>query len=246
MKLRYFSDLHLEFIKPKDLERYIEKIPSGMDEICILAGDIGNPYQANYDRFMEFISQHFKHAFVIPGNHEYYFHSINETNSFLTFYFQKFDNICLLNNSYEHYEGCCFVGTTLWSHVTNPSYKINDVYRIIDFDYIQYNRLNRMSVDFLEDALDKNENIIVITHHVPSSSLIDMKYLTPAMRPYNQWFYCDLDELIVSKKRKITAWFYGHTHTPSATTLHGIPFLCNPMGYPGENRFLDFQKNIVL
>ena len=245
MKLRYFSDLHLEFIKPKDLERFIRRILPGMDEVCILAGDIGNPYQPNYDRFMEYISAHFKKTFVIPGNHEYYFHPIDETNAFLTSYFQKFDNISLLNNSYDQYEDHFFIGTTLWSHVTNPAYKINDVYSILGLDYIQYNRMNRMSVDFLEDAL-KHENTVVITHHMPSSSLLDVKYLTPIMRPYNQWFYCDLDELIVSNKENIKAWFYGHTHTPSATMLHDIPFLCTPIGYPGENSRVDFQKNIVL
>jgi predicted phosphohydrolase len=246
MKIRYFSDVHLEFIKPKHIETLIRKIPPGMNEVCILAGDIGNPYQPNYDTFMNFISQHFKKTFVIPGNHEYYYHPIDETTEFMKTYFQKFDNISLLNNTYEIYENHCFIGTTLWSKITNPSNKINDMYNIPGFDYLHYNRLNRISVDFLEDALEKNENNIVITHHMPSSSLIDIKYLTPEMRPYNQWFYCDMDDLIVSQQKKIKAWFYGHTHTPSTTTIHDIPFVCNPIGYPGENRLEDFQKNIII
>jgi hypothetical protein len=53
--IRYLSDLHLEFIDPNKIEQFIKKIPSGVDEICILAGDIGNPYQSNYNIFMEFI-----------------------------------------------------------------------------------------------------------------------------------------------------------------------------------------------
>ena len=36
MKVRYFSDLHLEFIKPNKIEQFIRKIPPGMDEISIL------------------------------------------------------------------------------------------------------------------------------------------------------------------------------------------------------------------
>ena len=47
-KIRYLSDLHLEFIKPNKIERFLRQIPSGTDEICILAGDIGNPYQPNF------------------------------------------------------------------------------------------------------------------------------------------------------------------------------------------------------
>lgn len=31
MKVRYFSDVHLEFITPDKIEEFIRKIPSGMD-----------------------------------------------------------------------------------------------------------------------------------------------------------------------------------------------------------------------
>ena len=248
MKMRYFSDLHLEFIKPNKIERFIRKIPSGIDEICILAGDIGNPYQINYDIFMQFISKNFKKTFVISGNHEYYnkTKTIQETNDFLKDYFQKFNNIRFLNNTYEIYENYCFIGTTLWSHITNPIYEINDTCSIPHFDYIQYNKLHMMSVEFLEEALKKNNNCIIITHHVPSESLIDIKYKTEQMIPYNPWFYCNMDELIETKKDKIKCWIYGHTHTPSNIIINEIPFLCNPIGYPNENKILDFEKNFTI
>ena len=64
IKVRYFSDLHLEFIKPNKIEEFINKIPSGINEICILAGDIGNPYEINFDIFLKFISKNFKKTFV--------------------------------------------------------------------------------------------------------------------------------------------------------------------------------------
>ena len=248
MKLRYISDLHLEFITPNKIEQFIRKIPSGMEEICVLAGDVGNPYQSNYDTFMQFISKNFKKTFVISGNHEYYnkTKTIQETNDFMKEYFQKFNNISFLNNNYEHYDNYCFIGTTLWSKITNPSYEINDVYSIPNFDYIQYNRLNMLSVDFVEDTLQKNENCIVITHHVPSNSLIDIKYKTAKMLPYNQWFYCNMDEIIETYKNKIKCWIYGHTHSPSNVIINEIPFLCNPIGYPNENSNINFQTTITI
>lgn len=248
MKIRYFSDVHLEFIKPNKIEEFIKQIPSGMDEICILAGDIGNPYQNNYKTFMEFINENFKKTFVISGNHEYYntTKTIEETNDFLENFFQQFDNIRFLNNGYEIYNDYCFVGTTLWSKIVNPNYEINDVYSIPQFNYIQYNKLNGLSVEFLEDTLQKNENCIVITHHLPSSSLIDKKYKSREMRPYNQWFYCDMDDFIQRNKDKIKCWIYGHTHTPSNAIINEIPFLCNPIGYPNENSVLDFQKSFTI
>ena len=248
MKIRYFSDLHLEFIKPNKIHNFIKKIPEGINEICVIAGDIGNPYQSNYDIFMNYISKNFIKTFVIPGNHEYYnkTKTITETNLFLKEYFEKYNNMSFLNNEYEHYNNYCFIGTTLWSKITNPEYEINDVYNIPNFDYIQYNRLNMLSVDFLEDALNTNENCILITHHIPLQSLIDIKYKTQKMRPYNQWFYCNMDDLIAEKNAKIKCWIYGHTHTPSNVIINGIPFLCNPIGYPNENRDLDFKCNIEL
>jgi predicted phosphohydrolase len=243
MKLRYFSDLHLEFIKPNEIEEFIRRISPGMDEVCILAGDIGNPYQSNYDIFMKFISTNFKKTFFIPGNHEYYnkTQTIEKTKDFMENYFKKYDNIRFLNNSYELYDGYCFIGTTLWTKITNPRYQINDVNEIPHFDYIKYNKLHEESVYFLEDALQNNTNCVVITHHVPSDSLIDTKYKTLKMLPYNQWFYCNMDELIETNKDKIKCWIYGHTHMPSNVIINDIPFLCNPIGYPNENVNVNFQ-----
>jgi predicted phosphohydrolase len=246
MKIRYFSDLHLEFIKPNNIQNFLSNIPPGPEEICICAGDIGNPIDLNghYDIFINFISKNFKKIFVIPGNHEYYQKSktIPEINTFLIKYFEKFDNISFLHNSCEYYEDFCFIGTTLWSKVTNPMYEINDIYQIPAFDTFQYNKLNIKSVEFLEDALEKNENCIVITHHLPSSSLIDDKYKTARLRPYHQWFYCDLDAFIEANNDKIKCWVYGHTHTAAINKIHNVPFFCNPIGYPGENYESDFDK----
>lgn len=237
MKIRYMSDLHLEHIK--NIDAFLGQIQPG--EVCILAGDIGNPCKPHYDTFMKFISQNFTKAFVIAGNHEYYHNPMDETNAHMDKYFKQFENITFLRNRYEIYEGYCFVGTTLWTHVTDPRYKIQDVYQIPRFDYIEYNRLHRNSIAFLKEALT-HENCVVITHHVPSTSLIHAKYLTPSMMPYHQWFACDLDTFFTPN---IKAWFYGHTHTPSVAKIQNIPFLCNPIGYPGENEG-DFEATFIL
>jgi len=240
MKLRYFSDLHLERIK--NMEPFLQQIPPGPDEVCILAGDIGNPCKPHYDVFMKFISQHFMKAFVIAGNHEYYHNPMEETNQCMDKYFKQFENVTFLKENYEIYEGYCFVGTTLWTNVTDPRYKINDVYQIPQFDYMECNRLHRKSIAFLKEALT-HDNCVVITHHMPSSSLIHPKYLSPSMRPYSQWFASDLDAFFTPN---IKAWFYGHTHTPSARLIQNIPFLCNPIGYPGENAEVDFEVTFEL
>ena len=199
---------------------------------------------------MNFISKNFKKTFVIAGNHEYYNKKkmIYETDAFLETYFEQFDNMRFFFFLYEIYDNFCFIGTTLWSKITNPNYKINDEYQIPNFDHIQYNKLNEECVDFLKNTLEDSclKNCIVITHHMPSQSRVDIKYKTPTMLPYNQWYYCDLDELIDTHKEKIKCWFYGHTHIPSDGIINDIPFLCNPIGYPNENKILDFEKTFTI
>jgi len=247
MKVRYLSDLHLEFIIPECLDEFISNISPGQDdEICILAGDIGSPYSHYYDIFMNFISRSFKKTFVIAGNHEYYnkIKTIEETNKFLEQYFKKFDNISFLNNSFEYYCDFCFVGTTLWSKLTDPNYIIS--YRVPELDYDTYNQINQKCVDFLENTLKTNNNCVIITHHMPSNTLIDKKYKIGYWFNYNQWFFCDLNNLLEKYRNTIKCWVYGHTHIPSITNIYGIPFICNPIGYPGENSVLNFQKQFDL
>jgi predicted phosphohydrolase len=192
------------------------------------------------------MNANFKRTFVIAGNHEYYGSSISETDNLLRTELKRFENIRLLQNEIEIYDGYCFVGTTLWTKIKNPAFEINDTDSIRGFSSSECTRLNALNTEWLKGALSKNKNCVVITHHMPSESLIDEKYKTLRMKPYNQWFCCDLDDLILANKDNIKCWIYGHTHSPSAKTIEGVPFLCNPIGYPGENEAADFSKNIVL
>jgi hypothetical protein len=161
-------------------------------------------------------------------------------------YFKQFKHVTFLDNSCETYEGYTFVGSTLWSRVTNPQYTINDIH-IKGLNIDGYNRYNQECVEYLKGALKEcDKNVVVITHHMPSESLINPKYLEGEVRNYNQWFYCDMDEFILEHKYTITCWIYGHTHMPSVSSVYGVPMLCNPMGYPGENSDVDFKAHLNL
>ena len=167
MKLRYLSDIHLEFIKSNKIDDLIKKIIPNQDEICILAGDISTFNDDNYDKYdklMKYINISFKKTFVILGNHEYYnkIKTIEEINIFLNKYFNNFENISLLIDKFEYYDNYCFIGTTLWSNITDPCYKINDVYSIQNFDYLKYNKLNLNCINFLEETIENNNNCIIV------------------------------------------------------------------------------------
>jgi hypothetical protein len=152
----------------------------------------------------------------------------------------------LLNNRYEIYQNYCFIGSILWSKITDPEYKINDMTQISDFDVNKYNQLNMECIDYLDYVIKDKTNCIIITHHVPLCSLIDLKYKDKHMLPYNQWFCCPMDDFIESNKSNIKLWFYGHTHTACDKIVNGIQFLGNPIGYPGENTNIDLGKSYII
>lgn len=238
MLIQYFSDLHLEFYKKFDFNSIDVKAPN-----LVLAGDIGHPHEPIYEEFFQNMSQKFEKIFYVAGNHTYYNRqkTIEETNMYIKTILDKFPNITFLNNSYEYYKGYCFIGTTLWSLISNNKYLTNDFYRIKDMDINKYNTLHLQSIDFITEQLDLNNHhkIIMITHHLPSFSLIHPKY--KCFEKYQQCFSSNNDKLI---KNPIICWIYGHTHMSSIHKINNIDLYCNPIGYPDENKIISFEKII--
>ena len=127
MLIQYFSNVHLEFLKTLPTLRPVATIA------CI-AGDIGYPFSELYKLFHIYLSSIFQPVFIITGNHEYYAvnenkdYSMNDINSHIQEIINKnnLSNICFLNNTCHDYNSTRFVGTTLWTQVTNKNFLIND------------------------------------------------------------------------------------------------------------------------
>lgn len=231
MKIQYISDIHLEFLDNIRFTKFIKPIGN----ILILAGDIGNPYEQLYEEFLNYISTIFDKIFIITGNHEYYNkkHTIEEVNTKIQSIVNQFTNITFLNNSYEDYLGYRFIGTTLWSNVNSSL--INDFKCINGMTIDYYNNLHNISIKFIKEQLELNIPLIVVTHHLPSSRLIEPKYDSL----YNQFFASNCDFLI---KKPIKCWIYGHTHTRNEYYINDIILCCNPIGYLNENKSISYNK----
>jgi predicted phosphodiesterase len=239
MNIRYISDIHLEHMNATQVKQFIASFQPNNEDLLVLSGDIGNPYAPSYRALLEHCAANFPKTFLIAGNHEFYSHghTIEETIKQIQTVCASYPTITFLHNSSEVYKGIRFIGTILWSKVTNPAFTINDTEVIRGMTVQRYQALHKECLAYLTQALATNqpEPVIVITHHMPSYSLIHPMYTTPSMQPYNQWFATNLDELIQTHQTRIQGWFYGHTHTASQMTLHGVPMLCNPKGYPRES-----------
>jgi predicted phosphodiesterase len=78
---------------------------------------------------------------------------------------------------------------------------------------------------------------------MPSYQLIDKKYYDDN---YNMWFASHMDNIIKENEGKLLGWFYGHTHQPNDSIINGVITLCNPVGYKGENRNINYNMFINL
>jgi predicted MPP superfamily phosphohydrolase len=237
MKIQYFSDIHLEFLKKQNTKFCDYIIPHA--PVLVLAGDIGYPFQPLYTKFLSTISKKFKKIFLITGNHEYYKTlGIDETNKKIKEIIteNRLDNISFLNNSYEDYQGYRFVGSTLWSKISDNKYLINDFTEIKNLSVEKYNILHAECRKFITHSIETEKPVIMITHHLPSHSLTHLNYIKYSY--YQQCFSSSCDDLI---RKPVVCWFYGHTHMPMVRTINGVQILCNPIGYPGENVNFDFN-----
>jgi predicted phosphodiesterase len=247
MRIQYISDIHLEFFKvlPKQIVRPVA-------DILCLAGDIGYPFSSLYTNFLKQVSRDFKKVFLITGNHEYYSmgankgHDMAEIDDKITNLIKDnyLYNVTYLDNSFEDYNGYRFVGTTLWTCLNSPQTYINDFHTIPEMTEELYNTMHEISREFLQtDIIIKSPlPVIVMTHHLPSYSLISDKYKADKYTAYNQFFASGCEDLFAPT---IKAWIYGHTHSENKQYINGIEFVCNPLGYPGENK-KEYVKDVCL
>ncbi len=251
LKIQYVSDIHLEFLGAHEIEaaalRIVPKAP-----VLVLAGDIGVAGTPEYSRFLNLVSSKFDHTFFIHGNHEYYTsrspvdgykaavkHSKELESSKLHF---------LHNSTFDVDGQFRFIGTTLWSQILDKKHVINDFQGAIPWMFPELcNNMHGRSKTWIKSEIKKSVKDglvpIVVTHHLPSYSLVDAKYR--GYSKFNQCFASNSDALVTDS---VAAWIYGHTHTPSSNLWNNgkTQVVCNPIGYSGERdeRSIDYGATI--
>jgi len=235
------SDLHLE------LHKAIPPL-TPTAEYLALCGDIGNPFESTYRKFLEIVSRLYKQVYLIAGNHEYYGNCFISTKQCIKDTVADLPNVHFLDNRAigpvleggENTRQIRIFGTTLWSDTSNqPHIKslINDYSRIylesklITPSFTLQEHLN--SLEALKNEIlyskEHNYDLIVLSHFLPSYSCIH-----PIFKHYTNMhcaFASHLDYLI---KDPIKLWVHGHSHKFTNVNINNIPVVCNPLGYPKE------------
>ncbi len=245
MKLHVLSDLHTEFA---------DFSPPGTDaDVVVLAGDIGVGSDG-----IEWAARRFSEVPVIyvPGNHEFYDHDIGLTDELKV---AAPANIHVLNNDTLELDGVQFVGSTLWTDF--KLYGEGEAWsarqrakRLIeDFASITNGKpqftpedsvaVHETSKAWLVAELEREFDgpTVVVTHHLPAPTSVAERY---ASDPLNPAFASRLESVI--EKYRPELWIHGHTHVPCDYELFDTRIVCNPRGYPGENRSSEFRDGLVI
>ncbi len=249
MIFQYASDLHLEF--PKNKRAFERRSLAPIGDILLLAGDI-MPFAEieKHNDFFNYISDHFKTTYWIPGNHEYYGFDVATKHGKIHEAIRP--NIFLINNDTVKIEDKQLIFSTMWTHL-GPVHawaiqrRMNDFFQIKfkgqHLNHMDYNFLHAEAMAFLKPAIEeKNEfKKIVITHHVPTLLNYPNKYKNDIIQ---EGFAVELFDLIESYD--VCKWIFGHHH------YNTIPFkigntemLTNQLGYVQYNEHKWFQKEAI-
>jgi predicted phosphohydrolase len=215
MIIQYASDLHLEF--PHN-QRFLKTNPlQPKGEVLILAGDVV-PFVAldQHKDFFDYLSDHFKVTYWIPGNHEYYQFDLQQKCGMINEAIRE--NVHLVNNMTVMLDEVQFIFSTLWSKISLANAwqlqrSISDFHAIRfnsqPFNAEQFNLQHISSLEFITRTLQQEtaEQNIVVTHHVPTLRHYPQKYRGDVL---NEAFVVELHELIMTTQPNY--WIYGHHH----------------------------------
>ncbi len=224
-------------------------------DILVLAGDI-LPLRLvkSYAWFLDWVSDNYKQAYWICGNHEYYHHFIDDERS--SFCEPIRSNLFLLNNhSIEISPDAVIQFTTMWSRI-GKEYRKHIQTGMSDFFCIKYrdelittddyNGFHSEAVNYLEAAFEhhRKKTSLVVTHHVPTFKNYPPIYIDS---PLNQGFAVEMKEHI--ERWSPDYWIYGHSHFNTNTfKMKGTTLLTNQLGYThlGEDTTFNHRATISL
>jgi len=244
VKTQVLSDLHLEHHRD-DGDSMIASLDFEGADLVVLAGDIVcfGARRTAFEKMQALCAKTAAEVLYLPGNHEYYGTSTRYVDDCLAQLELKIKNLTVLGSGkIFQLAGHRFLGDTLWF----PDDPLNSVYApgLNDFALIEgfvpwvYDR-HIACRTILEQEL--RERDIVVTHHLPSPSLIATAFVGS---PLNRFFASDLTDLIL--ERGPALWICGHTHCSIDTTIGQTRILCNPFGYPREKQAMLFNPRLIV
>lgn len=252
MKIAYCSDLHLEVGKRDFL------LPDA--DLLILAGDIVLGYdlrdvwEYNYISvqqrdFLVNVSMKYKSVIWIPGNHEYWYNSLETAITDIKYFLdtQGITNIHFSECDTYIFNDIKFICTTLWTDVNKGSPLIldgqfmKDYINIKNFTMFDGMKLHSEMRDYISSEVQDHDKVIVVTHHAPN--LLSTKRENGDL----DYFYActDMDDIILDNPQ-IKYWINGHTHHHISYMIGDTKVVSNPRGYKGYEKMANtFEIKVI-
>lgn len=226
MRAWILSDLHCDHgtIPPP--------VPSDAD-IALIAGDI-----MNYEWLLD-VAQRLPVVFV-AGNHEFYGHDVPGRLRDL----DKLAGVLFLENDswYAYDQGIHIAGATLWTDynggdpvaMERARRGMWDHIKIRDFQPSDALALHSESLDYLRNSGAD----VIVTHHAPHPGSVHSRYKGNSL---NYAFFSDVIKTFDNPPK---LWVHGHCHDSFSYCVGRTRVVCNPHGYPGENR--EFNPSLIV
>lgn len=248
MRLNVLSDLHLS--------KGELPLPGEGADLVVLAGDVARP-----ERAIAWASRIAKPVLYVPGNHEFYGGSIEDTPAELKRRAAG-TNVRVLDCDEAVIEGVRFLGATLWTDFLSAGEgeareaAIGEAQRFMrDFSVVRMGEApftpEASAILFARHAAWLEARLaaphpgptVVITHHAPSAKSIHPRFEGSVL---NACFVSDAERLLDGRRARL--WIHGHTHDSFDYAVNGTRVLCNPRGYAkdGVNENAAFDAGLLV
>ena len=247
MNIKIISDLHLD--------HGLYKVPEQTEPtiLCVL-GDVDSVNHLDrLDQFINDAATKYQHVIYVPGNHEFYFSSLDVGEIILKELCDHYSNVTYLNNQTITLENVLFVGGTLWTDINkNNPLDVDYVWnRMNDYNYIDqltpYHTINAHydTKAFITNTIvnhTEDNPCIVLTHHAPSFLSIPQRFKGSKL---NCAFASEMHDFIYQYSAKITLWGHGHIHDSTDYFINDTRIICNPRGYSPYDLNVDFNDEKI-
>ena len=264
MAVQLVADLHLEAPKSYDIFEILPKAP-----YLALLGDIGNAvsHQDDYLAFLTVQLRQFRVVMLVPGNHEPYHSSWDQTLDLLRTFEQDVSKdfslgefvlldrtVFRLPDSNTVILGCSLFSAVPAESEMNVSMGLNDFFHIKDWDVSAHNKAHKRDLTWLNEqvaALEGSCDVMIFTHWSPStdSRAVDPRH---AGSPIGSAFSTYLTAEECFKDSKVKVWAFGHTHyncdfMVERSAVSPLRLLANQRGYYfAQAEGYDGEKTVLI
>lgn len=239
VKVQIYSDLHCEFYDDIG-ESLLYGFNTAGTDILIIAGDLAL-VKPHYKKIIPILAEKAEEVVVVLGNHEYYRHQVvgymwQEIKKLEN----RYKNFRVLNNEMIELFGLKIYGGTMWFDYDplNILYEkmLNDFNQIKNFKGWVHND----NFSFRANLINCPTPDIIVTHHMPSSSCVNSRYVGDDL---NRFYYSNMNSYIESNSPPL--WICGHCHLSIDKVLGETRVISNPAGYPGEYNPGFIEKYVI-